>query len=418
MVHASYYKETNITSQQMEDGISKLLDAWPKEMVAPMPVVDDPIDLFDDMYSMLANGMVKPDASPGFPGMLISKENQGLIGSYGCENLASIAAERLLLLGEISFAQMAKLSAYDLVKLGLTDPIRVFIKNEPHSSSKLAAGRLRIINSVSIIDQLVERQLSSLQNKLEISNYDLVPSMPGMGNHPGEGGAYHTQTLIGQVEDKAGTDAEAYDWTNTHKTLMVDARFRADSQGLDPWENPFTKRQLALSTSLMVLDDGGVYSQVLRGVQKSGSFNTSAGNCRSRTVARAVAFPDKPLVVDGKWQVRVMGDDCVESLTGLTRELLVAKYGEQNLRIKEVSQEEVEGFVEFCGLEFSGKGIHNPRSLKTVVKFLLSWPQGLAWGDRFSDFQDALYFCPKECSYYSDLLLLVKERLGQPILSD
>lgn len=408
MVHAKHYAETAITSEQMESGIAKLISEWPKDMVAPKPEMEDPRALFDEIYLTLSSGVVNSDASPGYPGMLISKDNQSLIGSYGCENLAMIAAERMMLLAEVSFDTMMSLSAFDLVKLGLTDPIRVFIKNEPHAAAKLAVGRLRLINSVSLVDQLVERQLSTLQNKLEISKYATVPCMPGMGNHPGDGGAHFTKELLSQVEEPAGTDAICFDWTGTHKTVMVDARFRADVLELDRWENSFTKRQLALTTSLMVLDDGEVFTQRKRGVQKSGSFNTSAGNCRSRVVARAIAFPNVPLRVAAAWQVRVMGDDCVESLKGIERDDLVARYREQNVLIKEITQEKTEGFVEFCGLEYSDKGIHNPRALKTVVKFLLSWPQGTAWESRFNDFQSALHFCPEECFYYSRLLSLVK----------
>lgn len=395
----------------MERGLKALRKVWPNDVIASAPEVENPEIIFDCMYAMLANGMVKPDSSPGFPGMLISKTNEGLIGSYGCEFLACVAAERLLLFNEISFELMCTLSAMDLVRLGLTDPIRVFIKNEPHSEAKLKAGRCRIINSVSIIDQLVERQLCSRQNKLEISKYAKIPSMPGMGNHQGEGGAYYTHSLLNKVEDKGGTDASAYDWTNTHKTLMVDARFRADILEWNPWENPFTKRQLALSTSVMIFDSGRILSQVLRGVQKSGSFNTSSGNCRSRVVARAIAFPGKPLVLSDEWQVRVMGDDCVESMTGMTAAELVEAYKRQNLLIKEVTEEAVVGFVEFCGLEFSNRGIHNPRALKSVVKFLNSWPYGPAWEDRLRDFEDSLCFSPIDCKYYTNLLLLVKALL-------
>lgn len=371
--------------------------------------------IYDSMVKMLVDGSIKSDSSPGYPGLTDCKTNADLIGFYGPEYLAEVATERILLMKEVSFEQMEGLSAMELVLLGLVDPIRVFVKSEPHSREKIEQGRYRLINSVSLIDQMVERFLSSRQNKTEISQYHKIPSMPGMGNHETDydealAGAKLTKELLEEIENRAGTDARAYDWTNTHKTLMVDARFRAKLQNLPPWENLYTKRQLCLSTAVMVFDDGRLMVQVKRGVQKSGSFNTSAGNCRSRTVSRIIAFPDAPLIINGSWQVRVMGDDCVENVSGSSDEL-VTKYAEQNLRIKEVTSFETDLFVEFCGLEFYGDGIFNPRALKSVVKFLLTWPERSSFQSRLKDFEDSLVYCPDHCKYYSYLLQLVRTEM-------
>lgn len=397
----------------MEVALETLYVAWPSNVVAPPVNTTDPMYIYDTMFETLVGGYVKSDSSPGYPGLTECKTNQDLIGLYGPEFLSEVATERVLLLSKISFAVMESLSAMDQVRLGLTDPIRVFVKSEPHTLEKINHGRFRLINSVSLTDQMVERFLCSRQNKREINCFQTIPSMPGMGNHEvdedvAKAGALLTKELLEEIEDRAGTDARAYDWTNTHKTLMVDARFRARLQNLDPWENLYTKRQLCLSTAVMVFDDGTILVQRKRGVQKSGSFNTSAGNCRSRVVSRIIAVPEAPLLIDGKWQVRVMGDDCVENMNGLNGDVIAARYLKQNLRIKEVTSYKLDGFVEFCGLEFRQHGIFNPRALKSVVKFLLTWPEASCFASRLQDFEDSLSFCPHEREYYSHILRLVK----------
>lgn len=397
----------------MEDGIQKLIDAWPRSVVAPAMDLNNPLVIYDSMYNMLVNGGVKRDASPGYPGLIYGPTNEDVIGFHTPEYISAVATERILLLGEINFSLMEGLSGIDCVKLGLTDPIRLFIKNEPHSKEKMASGRYRLINSVSLIDQMVEKYLCGRQNKVEIANYALIPSMSGMGNHQtGLTGAVKTKHLIEQILNRAGTDARAFDWTCTHQTMMIDPRFRAQVLGLPTWENHYTKRQLLLITSAVIIDDGSVYNQVSRGVQKSGSANTSGGNSRNRVVARAIALPEMPLVINGEWQVRAMGDDCAENIGDLSHEQVKAAYRRQNVQIKLVTSMVVDGFVEFCGLEFSETGIYNPRALKTVNQFLLTWPEPSQWDTRFTDFCDALHYCPRECRYYGQILLLVREALA------
>lgn len=41
----------------------------------------------------------------------------------------------------------------------VSDPLKIFIKQEPHKDKKIAEGRLRLIMSVSLIDSMVDRIL-------------------------------------------------------------------------------------------------------------------------------------------------------------------------------------------------------------------------------------------------------------------
>lgn len=381
----------------------------PPEHRAKGRTTSDAEKIFEVMFNTITCGGLKNDSSPGYPAMMINRRNDDLIDTLGAEQLAALATERVMLFNEISLLDMCGLTPMDLVNLCLVDPIRLFIKNEPHPKRKLDSGRVRIINSVSIVDSLVERYLSGPQNRLEISNYIETSAMPGMGNHPDEGGAPTTKAILETIIDKAGTDQEAYDWTNTHQMLMVDATIRARMAGEpDPLENTFCKRQLCLMTSVVVLDDGEIQTQKVRAIEKSGSYNTSSGNSRVRVVGRAIAFPELPLKINGVWQVRAMGDDAVENVPIPLRAEIASRYRRIGWRVKEVTTIEDDGFVEFCGLNFFPHEIRNPRYLKGVVQYLHSWPTDYQWNDRMRDFKSSLVYAPVACEQYSALLERVK----------
>lgn len=55
---------------------------------------------------------------------------------------------------------------YALNNPGSPDPIRMFIKQEPHKEAKLRVGRYRLISAVSFVDTMADRvMLRWLQNK-------------------------------------------------------------------------------------------------------------------------------------------------------------------------------------------------------------------------------------------------------------
>jgi hypothetical protein len=81
------------------------------------------------------------------------------------ENLAQITdlvIDRLKLLND---NDISGLNAQELVEGNFCDPVRVFIKAEPHSTNKVNQDRWRLIFAVSVVDQIIERLLCGDQNK-------------------------------------------------------------------------------------------------------------------------------------------------------------------------------------------------------------------------------------------------------------
>jgi len=199
------------------------------------------------------------------------------------------------------------MTAEELVVAGLVDPIRVFVKNEPHSAKKLEEGRFRLIMSVSLIDQLCERCLSSEQNGLEIANYHRLPVKPGMG--------FSTEKIapIGRsfeaFPELVSSDVSGWDWSVSADELRFDARRRVKAAGV-AMDHPFAKalmnRAVCLGRSVIAFSDGVLLAQRRDGVQKSGSYNTSSGNSWIRVAAARFS---------GAEHVCAMGDDCVDDGT-------------------------------------------------------------------------------------------------------
>ncbi len=105
-----------------------------------------------------------------------------------------------------------------------------------------------------------------------------------------------------------------------------------------------------------------------------------------------------------------MGDDAVEDLPPeVSEHEIKSRYASLGLKIKETTSMSRTGYVEFCGLNFTD--LHeatNPRVLKSVVKFLFSWPTPESYTERIRDFRDAMYLSP-EVEYFTNLLHTAKE---------
>jgi len=85
------------------------------------------------------------------------------------EDIVELVSERIRLLRALGPEVISKLSPQERVELKLCDPVRFFVKNEPHSAEKVERKRFRLISSVSLIDSLTQRCVGGDQNDMEIS---------------------------------------------------------------------------------------------------------------------------------------------------------------------------------------------------------------------------------------------------------
>ena len=247
------------------------------------------------------------------------------------EHVYGMVNDRLRCMMSATVPQDGPLKAVEMYDLGLCDPVRIFVKKEPHNVEKMANQRYRLVASVSIIDEIIERLLCSTQNNAEIDSWETCPSKPGFGLSSDE----QTRKLYNQVEPHMGenlykSDISGWDW-NYHAWLYdLDRSVRekcASGEGHATWSKLLRVRFEALKWTMFVTSDGEVFIQTKPGIMLSGSYLTSSTNSRSRVGAATICGAD--------WAM-AMGDDCVEENSSLTQKQLIAAYKECGFRIKDV----------------------------------------------------------------------------------
>lgn len=281
--------------------------------------------------------------------------------------------EFLPVLTLLVYDRLCKLSTLDcsgmrpeeLVRNGLCDPIRLFVKKEPHKQSKLDEGRYRLIMSVSLVDQLVARVLFQNQNKTEIALWRAIPSKPGFGLSTDREALEFFQSLSRQVgvepEDLIAnwkdhvlpTDCSGFDWSVAHWMLEDDMEVR-NRLTINCTELTRKMRRSwlsCLSNSVISTSNGCLFAQSYPGVQKSGSYNTSSTNSRVRVMAA--------LHCGASWAI-AMGDDALESPSSN-----LSEYKRLGLKV------EVSESLEFCSHVFEQPDLARPVNVNKMIYRLI-----------------------------------------------
>lgn len=279
--------------------------------------------------------------------------------------------------------EIFNLSPQQLVERGLCDPVRLFVKNEPHNRKKLKEGRYRLISSISIIDQIVERLMFGPQNTLEISMWRTIPSKPGMGLSLAEQAKsiwdelskHHTRSPACEA------DISGFDWSVQSWELWADWRMRCSLGRFDEQLEQASKaRFYCLMNSVFQLSNGVLVSQGLPGLMKSGSYCTSSSNSRIRNLMAEL--------IGSEWCI-AMGDDSVEGYVPNARE----KYEALGHICKDYIPCAASGgllkSVNFCSHELSAERFWLTSWAKTLFRYLSSQHCN------FDDLAAELRSCPR-----------------------
>ena len=269
--------------------------------------------------------------------------------------------------------EVFKMSPRELVRNGICDVVKVFIKDEPHKLSKIEAGKLRIIASVSLVDQIKTRLLCNKQNTTEIDIWDVCPSCPGLGLHD-EGLQIIAESARRMLRhgEIAETDVSGWDWSVKYWELLLDAECRSRLAGAKAggvFDFLLRVHAHCVGNSVYVTPDGAMWEQTLPGGQLSGDYNTSSTNSRMRVSASLIAriWSGQATSLDGWIPVRAMGDDTFElDFPGLQEGLNamghVCRFVKRNSKLEGLS---------FCSQVFNADGTAYPENpSKTVFRFL------------------------------------------------
>lgn len=218
-----------------------------------------------------------------------------------------VVMERLKLLANFDFSLT---DAWDLVLNGLIDPVKLFVKNEPHKLSKIVEGRFRLIFSMSVIDNIIARILLSFQNNAEIDAWEDIPLKPGMGltdDHMKSIWKYVWEHEVGGLVE---ADMKGWDWSFQEQDFVADLERRAalNNGKHTLWWQIARAHYHCVMRKVMVLSDGEMYKQLTPGIMPSGWYATSSTN----SAVRAINHAHAALVEGVEPFIMAMGDDSVE----------------------------------------------------------------------------------------------------------
>lgn len=284
--------------------LEKVVAAYPASK-SPSWVAGGAIDwqLLRQEIVHVVNEQVKLDSSPGVPLSRFGKNKQ-------------VLESDALLVVEAVMGRVALLSGFELpdtpfgyVEGGFSDPVRLFVKNEPHPTRKTINSRYRLIMSVALVDQIIERLLFKEQNKCEIANFIDYPSMPGMGLTQSDASRVWNKVSAlsgGDLSSAAEGDVSGFDWSVQEWELRLDGEIRIALMGVE--EDGIVARMVrnrvsAVVNCVLASSQGKLFTVNVRGLQLSGSYNTSSTNSRIRYFMA--------LRVGASWAI-TMGDDCLE----------------------------------------------------------------------------------------------------------
>lgn len=324
---------------------------------------------------------IPKDSSPGYPWVEYGHDNGAVLDGYGTFVWQQVVASfnAAIRHGDNVF----KMTPVELVKNGICDPVKVFIKEEPHSTKKVLAGKWRLISSVSLQEQIKTRLLCNRQNKAEIANWEVCASAAGMGlDDYGLSVLTATWKQFLEVGKPSETDVENWDWTMPYWELLADAERRIALARADKgsvFAFLMKVQAYCVANSVFVLPDGRMFAQILMGGQQSGHGNTSSTNCAARIIAtlRARQLAKKPLLINGKLEIKAMGDDTVE-VTGangnkvrLTLDELLRGLEASGHKVKMVKANDRIAGLNFCSHVWREDGTAYPeRPVKTLYRLL------------------------------------------------
>lgn len=186
------------------------------------------------------------------------------------------------------------------------DPIRLFIKPEPHKLKKLEARAYRLISSVSVVDQIIDGLLFGDMNQRMIENYLDVPGKVGWSPYVG---GWKIMPWRGNVS----LDKSAWDWSVNGWIIQCLYQLRKSlcKNVSEQWIDLATWRYRALYEQPLFVTSGGLLlRQKQPGVIKSGCFNTIADNSMAQDLLHVRCCVELGLEIG---DLMSMGDDTTQT---------------------------------------------------------------------------------------------------------
>jgi len=280
---------------------------------------------------------VQNKASPGTPLSQFGSSNGEVMETLGLEAIVDMVYLRLIKFKLYTPEAVREIGPVECVKQGLMDPVRVFVKNEPHSLKKRSTGRVRLIHSVSLLDKIIELLLVRSEQKVQISNWKTIPSKPGISFEEDGRKAIYDKVIswkpFGYSSDMSHWDMSVTDW------LMQDDMEITLLKCLNPtslWEDFVRVKEALEEQAVYQFSDGELVIPHFRGITNSGKQKTSSSNSRMRVLLAKHC---------GSEDVIAAGDDSCEKSV-FPPEIIISNYEAYGFTVKQLTH--VVSEFEFC----------------------------------------------------------------------
>lgn len=232
-------------------------------------------------------------SSPGYPYQLSYATNGAYLGSRGNGTF------------DENVLRQVYLSVLERIRTKESDPIKLFVKPEPHKPSKAEKKAWRLISSVSVIDQIIDQMLFDPMNQKMVSEF--VTIVPQIGWAPVYQG-WANMPLTGIAMDKTGWDWSVRPWLLEE---VLELRKSLCLNLTSQWVELAEWRYKCLYESpIFVTSSGHFLRQKSPGVMKSGCVNTISDNSIMQDILNKVVELETGCC--STW-MRTMGDDTLQS---------------------------------------------------------------------------------------------------------
>lgn len=208
------------------------------------------------------------------------------------------------------FKQIVKQKMRLLETQLISDPLRVFIKKEPHKIEKIEQGRFRLISAVSLVDAMIDRVLFRRLKRKISDNYSATGMM--IGWTPLGGGYRYVANLFMGEKIKLMADRSSWDWTYPEwlAKACLDIILMLAVESPRWWRSVVVNRFKCLFwKARFKFDDGEEINQREPGIMKSGCYLTIVLNSLSQIIIHRMAKGDtafeRPFIC--------LGDDTLQS---------------------------------------------------------------------------------------------------------
>jgi hypothetical protein len=317
-VHVRKFDSLVQTSIDYEDSKKEVIGALPKftlnkvwyEINDKLPYEETLEQLKTVCYD--CSHLVKGTASPGFPWTRMGYFTKKHVLTEFRTLIVTLAAERL-------YALMNGITNSCVhPDEPVVDCIDLFIKGEFHSAAKIKENRLRLISSVSLVDEIVQRALLGPIVEGTIRAMYRAGVCLGFDKNTPEGLArLQNQWNFPSVS----VDLVGYDWSQTgqHQEIKRDIYLEQAVNPPKVWTTAVTSLWKARELKVFALPDGDVYEATVPGIELSGQLITGDGNTKLTAVLQSKSRKELAKRIPFKWKPTsafdpVNGDDAVKEV--------------------------------------------------------------------------------------------------------